>query len=170
MIWLQVEKLKQCLEDITSVCILEGFQKQEHLVMVDQVLKELGRAEAGLASKGRKPVMTSNHFIVQYFTSFCEDPILKSLEKESEGDVDEKAAEEEDTASGYLAAREALKVGNWFNSNEQLSRARILVSTQFTRRLVSTSVLLVTVTRSWRRAGRRGTGARPGCCGPPSIS
>jgi len=105
----QVEKLKQCLEDITSVCILEGFQKQEHLVMVDQVLKELGRAEAGLASKGRKPVMTSNHFIVQYFTSFCEDPILKSLEKESEGDVDEKAAEEEDTASGYLAAREALK-------------------------------------------------------------
>ena len=165
MTWLQVEKLKQCLEDITSVCILEGFQKQEHLVMVDQVLKELGRAEAGLASKGRKPVMTSNHFIVQYFTSFCEDPILKSLEKESEGDVDEKAAEEEDTASGYLAAREALKVeksmeyGVW-----------ILVTTQFTRRLVSTSVLSVTVTRSWRRAGRRGTGARPGCCGPPSTS
>ena len=25
----------------------EGFQKQEHLVMVDSVLKELGRAEAG---------------------------------------------------------------------------------------------------------------------------
>ena len=25
---IQVEKLKQCLEDITSVCILEGFQKQ----------------------------------------------------------------------------------------------------------------------------------------------
>ena len=43
----QVEKLKQCLEDITSVCVLEGFQKQEHLVMVDSVLKELGRAEAG---------------------------------------------------------------------------------------------------------------------------
>ena len=66
---IQVEKLKQCLEDITSVCILEGFQKQvfvvqerlyiwslptqEHMMMVDSVLKELGRAEAGLASKNR---------------------------------------------------------------------------------------------------------------------
>jgi len=103
----QVDKLKQCLEDITSVCILEGFQKQEHLVMVDSVLKELGRAEAGLASKSRQPVMTSPHFIAQYFTSFCEDPILKSLEKESESDVDEK--DPVDTTTGYLAARECLK-------------------------------------------------------------
>merc|ERR1712142_1368301 len=86
----QVEKLKQCLEDITSVCVLEGFQKQEHIMMVDSVLKELGRAEAGLASKSRQPVLTSAHFISQYFTSFCEDPILKSLEKETEADVDEK--------------------------------------------------------------------------------
>jgi len=105
---LQVEKLKQCLEDITSVCILEGFQKQEHLVMVDAVLKELGRAEAGMASSNRTSVMTSPHFIQQYFTSFSEDPILKSLEKESEGDRDEKEAEE-DCSSGYPAAREALR-------------------------------------------------------------
>jgi len=103
----QVDKLKQCLEDITSVCILEGFQKQEHLVMVDSVLKELGRAEAGLASKSRQPVLTSAHFISQYFTSFCEDPILKSLEKETEADVDEK--DPVDTSSGYLAAKECLK-------------------------------------------------------------
>lgn len=105
---IQVEKLKQCLEDITSVCILEGFQKQEHLVMVDSVLKELGRAEAGLASANRTPVLTSPHFIQQYFTSFCEDPILKSLEKETEGDVDEKE-EGESREEGYMAAREALK-------------------------------------------------------------
>merc|ERR1712183_150506 len=94
----QVDKLKQCLEDI---------QKQEHLVMVDSVLKELGRAEAGLASRTRQPVLTSAHFIAQYFTSFCEDPILKSLEKESEADIDEK--DPIDTSSGYLAARECLK-------------------------------------------------------------
>merc|ERR1712179_559268 len=75
--------------------------------MVDSVLKELGRAEAGLASKSRQPVMTSPHFIAQYFTSFCEDPILKSLEKESESDVDEK--DPVDTTTGYLAARECLK-------------------------------------------------------------
>jgi hypothetical protein len=34
LVCMKVEKLKQCLEDITSVCILEGFQKQEHLVLV----------------------------------------------------------------------------------------------------------------------------------------
>jgi hypothetical protein len=34
LVCIKVEKLKQCLEDITSVCILEGFQKQEHLVLV----------------------------------------------------------------------------------------------------------------------------------------
>jgi len=103
----QVEKLKQCLEDITSVCILEGFQKQEHLVMVDSVLKELGRAEAADASKSRQPVLTSTHFINQYLSSFSQDPILKSLEKEIEADIDEK--EIKDTSRGYLAARECLK-------------------------------------------------------------
>lgn len=36
-----VDKLKQCLEDITSVCILEGFQKQEHLMMVDAMLSSI---------------------------------------------------------------------------------------------------------------------------------
>ena len=42
----KVDTLKQCLEYIKS--ILEGFRK--HLVMVDSVQKELGIAEAGLAS------------------------------------------------------------------------------------------------------------------------
>jgi len=135
----QVEKLKQCLEDITSVCVLEGFQKQEHLVMVDSVLKELGRAEAGLASKSRKPVMTSHHFVEQYFTSFSEDPILKSLEKESEGDIDEKEKDGE-AASGYEAARECLKSKDYDNiishcnqeieaGGERQSEARLLRGT-----------------------------------------
>ena len=110
----QVEKLKQCLEDITSVCVLEGFQKQEHLIMVDSVLKELGKAEAAVESKHRQPMMTSSHFVAQYFTSFSEDPILKSLEKESEADSDdlEKAG---DVSHGYEAAREALKACDYDN-------------------------------------------------------
>jgi hypothetical protein len=36
-------------------------------VQVDTVLKELGRAEAGLAAKTREPVLTSAHFVNQYF-------------------------------------------------------------------------------------------------------
>ena len=38
-----VDKLRMALEDMTAVCILEGFQKQEHLMLVDSLLKELGR-------------------------------------------------------------------------------------------------------------------------------
>ena len=135
---IQVDKLKQCLEDITSVCILEGFQKQEHLVMVDSVLKELGRAEAGLASKSRQPVLTSVHFIAQYFTSFCKNPILKSLEKENESDVDEK--DPGDLSSGYLAVKECLKKYDYENiishcdqeiesNGERTSEARLLRAT-----------------------------------------
>ena len=105
----QVEKL----EDITSVCVLEDFQKQEHLMM-DSVLTELGMAEAAVESKHRQPMMTSSHFVAQYFTSFSEDPILKSLEKESEADSDdlEKAG---DVSHGYEAAREALKTCDYDN-------------------------------------------------------
>ena len=76
------------------------------MMMVDAVLKELGRAEATLASTNREPVLTSPHFVSQYFTSFCEDPILKALEKETEGDVDET---EKNETSGYLKAMECMR-------------------------------------------------------------
>ena len=76
---------------------------------ITYVFQELGRAEAGLAAKSRPPVMTSPHFVSQYFTSFSEDPILKSIEKESEADVDEKIT---DSSQGYEAARECLKARN----------------------------------------------------------
>ena len=36
-----VERLKVSLEDLTSVCILEGFQKQANLMLVDTLGKEL---------------------------------------------------------------------------------------------------------------------------------
>lgn len=91
-----VHKLKNALEDCTAVCILEGFQKQEHMMLVDAILKELGkpeivlealhamlyksffkgRAEAKLASIKRPPVLSSSNFIRQYFQSFAEDPIM----------------------------------------------------------------------------------------------
>ena len=38
-----VDQLRMALEDMTAVCILEGFQKQEHLMLVDTILKELGK-------------------------------------------------------------------------------------------------------------------------------
>ena len=97
-----IDKLKNSLEDLTAVCILEGFQKQEHLMLVDTVLKELGkfagkslesrgficfpvlgRAEAKVAMVQRKPSLPSDHFIAQYFQSFAEDPIAKFYSEEN---------------------------------------------------------------------------------------
>ena len=73
-----VRKMKIALEDVTAVCILEGFQKQEPMMLVDTMLKELGRAEAKLATSKRTPALASTHFIRQYFQSFAEDPITKT--------------------------------------------------------------------------------------------
>ena len=44
-----VTKLKTSLEDCTGVCILEGFQKQEPMILVDAILKELGKTSVTVA-------------------------------------------------------------------------------------------------------------------------
>ena len=72
--------------------------------------------------------MTSPHFVSQYFTSFSEDPILKSLEKESEADVDEKLS---DGSQGYEAARECLKVRN--GKGSYLNRKNSLITYCYSR-------------------------------------
>ncbi|KAH6929975.1 hypothetical protein HPB50_007727 [Hyalomma asiaticum] len=41
-----VNELDKCLEDITAVCILEGFQNQNSLLVTDRVLKKIGKASA----------------------------------------------------------------------------------------------------------------------------
>jgi len=90
-------KLKMALEDLTAVCLLESFQRPDHIQLVDAVLKELGRAEAKLVVRKRQPELTSKHFIKQYFQSFDADPVMKDVAKEAEGDVD-------DTANGHSSA------------------------------------------------------------------
>nr|CAD7406702.1 unnamed protein product [Timema cristinae] len=96
--------LQQSLEDVTSACILEGFQNQTTLLTADRVLKGLGRKHAKEAMAKRTPIMPSKHFIKTYFSSFVEDPITKNLadEKESESaeaDVRLILTEEEIVAS-----------------------------------------------------------------------
>jgi len=72
-----VERLKVALEDLTAVCILEGFQKQDHLMLVDTLVKEIGRSEARIVFNERDPTLTSKHFIQQYFMSFECDPVIR---------------------------------------------------------------------------------------------
>lgn len=100
-----VRKLRQSLLDITAVCILEGFQKQEHIMMVDSLLKELGRIEAKESVKCRKPSLTSKHFIQQYFQSFSEDPIMQSL-----GTMDMGDARNISDLRGYVKALKCLRL------------------------------------------------------------
>ncbi|XP_037572842.2 mitochondrial import receptor subunit TOM70 isoform X4 [Dermacentor silvarum] len=80
-----VDELDKCLEDITAVCILEGFQNQNSLLVTDRVLKKIGKARAKELIKARKPIMPSKHFIRNYFVSFCEDPVIKAVQAFREG-------------------------------------------------------------------------------------
>merc|ERR1740128_44599 len=72
---LRVAQLMQALEDLSMCCQLDGF-RQDQLAFVDELLKELGSAEAVIAVKNRSPELPSAHAINQYFTSFTQDPFI----------------------------------------------------------------------------------------------
>jgi len=75
----KIVHLKQAMEDVSMVAQLEGY-KHEQLMFVDDVLKHLGSALAVLAGKRRDPTLPSSHTIVQYFTSFMDDPLFDCIE------------------------------------------------------------------------------------------
>lgn len=102
-----VEEWKKCLEDITAVCILEGFQNQNSLMVTDRVLKKLGKATAKEVVKTRTPTMPSKHFIRNYFVSFCEDPIIEAMQAFRQGKVPQQD-KDKDQKSGYALAVECL--------------------------------------------------------------
>ncbi|KAL4229406.1 Mitochondrial import receptor subunit TOM70 [Mactra antiquata] len=71
----QLSELELSLEDVTAVCILEGFQNQGTLQMADRVLKSLGKDKAKTALKNKKPTTPSRQFVKSYFKSFTQDPV-----------------------------------------------------------------------------------------------
>lgn len=75
---------ENCLEDITAVCLIQGFQNKNALLMADRALKELGKIHAAEAMKTRKPKLTSKQFIKTYFMSFAEDPVYNLIMKTDE--------------------------------------------------------------------------------------
>uniref|UniRef100_T1IZN4 Mitochondrial import receptor subunit TOM70 n=1 Tax=Strigamia maritima TaxID=126957 RepID=T1IZN4_STRMM len=95
------KELQRCLEDVTAVCILEGFQNQASLIMADRVLKQLGKDRAQEEMKKRIPVLPSSHFMKSYFSSFNNDPIINSLKNELDIDTAD--------LSGFMRARQDLK-------------------------------------------------------------
>ncbi|XP_070203159.1 mitochondrial import receptor subunit TOM70-like isoform X2 [Littorina saxatilis] len=96
-----LQQFRDALEDITTVCILEGFQNQGSLQLADRILKELGRARAKDAYQNKQPSLPSKFFVRNYLAGFANDPVLKidnvgkvgSPHQEGQGDVKVKAEE-----------------------------------------------------------------------------
>ncbi|XP_061165512.1 mitochondrial import receptor subunit TOM70-like [Saccostrea echinata] len=84
--------LTQALEDVTAVCILEGFQNPQSLMTADRVLKTLGQTKAKEAFKKRKPMIPSRQFIRTYLRSFQNDPVInaaKELQTQQNGHTED---------------------------------------------------------------------------------
>lgn len=72
-----LKELELCLEDVTAVAILEGFQNNSSLIFADRILKDLGLKHAKEAMVNKQPVEPSKNFVTSYFKSFSQDPIHK---------------------------------------------------------------------------------------------
>ncbi|KAK3107387.1 hypothetical protein FSP39_013441, partial [Pinctada imbricata] len=110
----QLGQMTQALEDVTALCILEGFQNHQSLVNADRILKKLGQSKAKEAYKKQKPSLSSAHFIRTYFQAFVNDPIMnevKDLHKaeQGEGQVQNGVTEEEGRESKESFYTEALR-------------------------------------------------------------
>ncbi|KAG8187871.1 hypothetical protein JTE90_002416 [Oedothorax gibbosus] len=86
-------QLQNCLEDITAVCMFDGFRTESYLQMTDKVMKQLSKLEAKETFKKREPRLPSKHFVRHYFISFSEDPIMKSVETYKNQAIERNTAE-----------------------------------------------------------------------------
>jgi len=95
-----LKQLELCLEDVTAVAILEGFQNNQSLVFADRILKDLGLKHAKEAMVGKEAVEPSPHFVANYFKSFSQDPVHKVVVTSAE-------------PKGFVRATKAFKDGNY---------------------------------------------------------
>uniref|UniRef100_A0A8C4Z1H8 Translocase of outer mitochondrial membrane 70 homolog A (S. cerevisiae) n=1 Tax=Gadus morhua TaxID=8049 RepID=A0A8C4Z1H8_GADMO len=112
----RLDNKKECLEDVTAVCILESFQNQQSMLLADKVLKSLGKEKAKDKYKNREPLMPSPQFIKSYFSSFTDDIISQPLQKGEKKDEDkdkEGEAAEVTASSGYLKAKQYMEEENY---------------------------------------------------------
>eukprot|EP00090_Calanus_glacialis_P042689 TRINITY_DN7568_c0_g1_i1.p1 TRINITY_DN7568_c0_g1~~TRINITY_DN7568_c0_g1_i1.p1 ORF type:complete len:527 (-),score=139.62 TRINITY_DN7568_c0_g1_i1:104-1630(-) len=136
----KIEHLKQSMEDVSMVAQLEGY-KHEQLLFVDEVLKHLGSALAVVAAKKRDPTLPSSHTIIQYFTSFMDDPLFDCIEgdgpyakakKSYEANEFEKIipfCDEEITVNGPYTLKAKLLKATFLVLTKQLEEALKLLST-----------------------------------------
>ncbi|KAJ8316347.1 hypothetical protein KUTeg_006361 [Tegillarca granosa] len=105
----QTGYLGQALEDVTALCILEGFANPMSLQTADRLLKTLGQTKAKQSFKERKPGMPSKHYIRTYRASFMNDPVLNAVRDLDETQVQNGGADIPDMSSPYYIALRKLK-------------------------------------------------------------
>ncbi|XP_001637299.2 mitochondrial import receptor subunit TOM70 isoform X1 [Nematostella vectensis] len=96
----KLERKQECLQDLTAVCILEGFSNPSWMMHADRVLKDIGRQKAKEHFKNRKPTIPSPTYIKAYLESFSQDEIF-SDDLQGQDDVPND--------SPFLAALEEIK-------------------------------------------------------------
>ncbi|XP_033119641.1 mitochondrial import receptor subunit TOM70-like [Anneissia japonica] len=94
-----------CLEDTTAVCILEGFNHQQGMMLADRMLKEIGKEKAKERYKNRVPQLPSGQFIQSYFSSFSNDGISQK--------ADMPPVEDGQELRGYLKAKQLFHDGSY---------------------------------------------------------
>ncbi|KAH0630545.1 hypothetical protein JD844_013706 [Phrynosoma platyrhinos] len=99
---------KECLQDVTAVYILEGFQNQQSMLLERKVLKLLGKEKAKEKCKNREPLMPSPQFIKSYFSNFKDDIISQPLLRGKKSDEDKDKEN-----SGYLKAKKYMEEENY---------------------------------------------------------
>ncbi|CAC5420720.1 TOM70 [Mytilus coruscus] len=100
----QLGDLTQALEDVTALCILEGFQNPKSLMTADRVLKQLGQSKAKETYANRKPTMPSKHFIRTYLKAFTQDPVINEAGTLDQSSVQNGETDIPDTDSPYYEA------------------------------------------------------------------
>ncbi|XP_075224897.1 translocase of outer membrane 70 [Lycorma delicatula] len=104
----QKSELTHCLEDISAVCILEGFKNERSIVMADRILQQIGQKRAKEAIANRRTVLLSKHFVKSYFISFNNDPVIKNFQNEINGHN-----ETQDELKGIEKAKKCLLRGDF---------------------------------------------------------
>uniref|UniRef100_A0A2P2I3H9 Import receptor subunit TOM70-like n=1 Tax=Hirondellea gigas TaxID=1518452 RepID=A0A2P2I3H9_9CRUS len=105
-----LKDLDLALEDYTAICIIETFNNQESLNIVDRILKQIGMSHASELFGKKRDALPSVHSVRSHLNSFCCDPVTNSVKGEKEAD---DLPEGHTLNSGYLSAREHLRAENY---------------------------------------------------------
>lgn len=76
-----LDEKRKCLEDVTAVCLLEGFQNQQCMILADRILKAIGKELAENHFKTRPKILPSPVFVKSYLDSFNSDVFHEEIEE-----------------------------------------------------------------------------------------